>query len=84
MTKIPKGKASEVLKARKYGAPPTTLERVLTPQERMRLLIGLPSIAAYFILRMALNFGIVEALAVAAALFVGLGFATGVFKRAPK
>lgn len=82
MTKEP-SRASDVLKERKYGAPPTTLERVLTSQERKRLQIGLPSIAAYFILR-SFDFGILESFLAAVGLFVGLGFATGTFKRAKK
>lgn len=82
MTKQP-SKASEVLKERKYGSPPTTLEKVTTPGERMRLLVGLPSIATYFILR-TFDFGILEAFLAAAVLFVGLGFATGLFKRKAK
>lgn len=79
-----RSRASNVLKERKYGAPPTTLERITTPQERMRLLIGLPSIAAYFILRMVLNFGILEAALVAVGLFIGLAFAVGLFKKGKK
>jgi hypothetical protein len=59
------------------------LEKVTTPQERTRLLAGLPSVAAYFILR-TFDFGILEAFLAAAGLFIGLGFAVGLFKRKKK
>lgn len=68
MTKDP-SRASEVLKERKYGAPPSGLAATLGPEEvgkiKRRLAAYIPAVVLYFFLREVMKLDIVMALVAA-------------------
>ncbi len=77
--KPPKGRASEFLKERKYGAQPSKLEKVLGPAQagklKRRLLAYVPGVIVYFLMREFLAFDIISAVIISTVV-VGLTYFT--------